>query len=387
MAPFDDGEDPTQVETQVQFPSPIDQPFDDDGYMGLGYDDFSSSGDQPAHHPPPPVAHVTTDDLPLDPISGDPAVYGVTSPDVYGFGIPASNIPDDYASPFEMSVTDANGDGQAHDSDATDGIFTSDGPLLPDPSQMQEEGFARREWRRQNALYLEEKENREKEMRNQIIDEAEEYKRAFYVKRNLNIESNKANNREREKLYLANREKFHKEADQHYWKAIAEFIPYEVPNIEKKRGKRDPDKKPSVIVIQGPKPGKPTDLSRMRQIFTSLKHKPPPHMMPPPPTPARWKDAKDSKDAKNEKDDKNKKDIKNEKSSTPNGAVDQPAEPAEVKPAAPLAEDASANDATPDQLKPQIPASATAEKDVAEGDKIAEEGEKAAESAPAAPAE
>ena len=57
-------------------------------------------------------------------------------------------------------------------------------------------------------------------------------------------------------LYFANQEKFHKEAHQHYWKAIADFIPREVPNIEKKRGKKDPDKKPSVLIIQGPKAGK-----------------------------------------------------------------------------------------------------------------------------------
>lgn len=93
---------------------------------------------------------------------------------------------------------------------------------------------------------------------------------------------------------MSNQEKFHKEADKQYWKAIGELIPYEVPNIEKKRGKKDQEKKPSITVIQGPKPGKPTDLSRMRQILVKLKHSPPPHMVPPPP----GKDAKDGKDGK-----------------------------------------------------------------------------------------
>ena len=52
----------------------------------------------------------------------------------------------------------------------------------------------------QNAILLEEKEKKEKELRNQIIEEAEEYKRAFYEKREKTIETNITNNREREKV-------------------------------------------------------------------------------------------------------------------------------------------------------------------------------------------
>lgn len=81
-------------------------------------------------------------------------------------------------------------------------------------------------------------------------------------------------------------EKFHAEADKNYWIAISELIPKEVPPIGK-MGKKDKGKKPSIVVIQGPKPGKPTDLSRMRQILVKLKHNPPDHMLPPPNEPEK----------------------------------------------------------------------------------------------------
>ncbi|XP_021985543.1 clathrin light chain 2-like [Helianthus annuus] len=156
------------------------------------------------------------------------------------------------------------------------------GPLLPDPLHMR---AAFHEWRRQNAIYLEDKEKEEKERRNQVIAEADEFKRAFTDKRKKNIKNNTALNIEREKLYLKNQEKFHKEADKQYWKVIAELISREVANIDKRRAKKEKEeeeeKKPGIVVIQGPKPGKPTDLSRMRQLCMKLKQNPPPHMIPP----------------------------------------------------------------------------------------------------------
>ena len=39
-------------------------------------------------------------------------------------------------------------------------------------------------------------------MRNKIIEEAEEYILAFYEKRKLNVETNKTNNREKEKVNI-----------------------------------------------------------------------------------------------------------------------------------------------------------------------------------------
>ncbi|MCD9645001.1 Clathrin light chain 2 [Datura stramonium] len=174
------------------------------------------------------------------------------------------------------------------------------GPILPPPERMvAEEGFALREWRRLNTIRLEEKEKREKEIVREIIEEAEEYKAEYYKKWKLRCDNNIAANREKEKLFLANQEKFHSEANKAYWRAIGELIPKEVPTIEKK-GKKDKEKQPSIIFIQGPKPGRPTELSRMRQILVKLKHNPPAHMKPSPkPSSELGKDAKTGTKAPN----------------------------------------------------------------------------------------
>jgi hypothetical protein len=53
---------------------------------------------------------------------------------------------------------------------------------------------------RENAILLEGKEKREKELLSQIIDEADEYKVDFYRRRKITCENNITANREKEKV-------------------------------------------------------------------------------------------------------------------------------------------------------------------------------------------
>ncbi|XP_002977772.2 clathrin light chain 2 [Selaginella moellendorffii] len=176
----------------------------------------------------------------------------------------------------------------------------NNGSVLPPPEEMEpEEGFLLREWKRQNAEKLAEKERLEKERLTMIMDDADAYKDEFLAKRHSHCEAQKNNNRDKEKVFLAGQEHFHKSADKHYWKAVSELIPAEIPTIETKRNKDR--NKVTVIFNQGPKPGKATDLSRMRQILLKLKHNPPAHMKtaPPPPPPKAAEGGDKAKEAEN----------------------------------------------------------------------------------------
>lgn len=243
-------------------PAPKAQAFDDEDSVYVGYDSFSN--------------FAGSESVVDSAIGGESPVY------VSGSGFSAD--------PAEISSFSTEPNGMGFDGGYA--AAAADGPILPPPAEMEhEEGFALREWRRLNAIRLEEKEKRERELLSQIIEEAEDYKVDFYSKRKVSCEAGKAANREKEKVFLASQEKFHADADKNFWKTIADLIPNEVPTI-KKRGKKDQEKQPSIVVVQGPKPGKPTDLARMRQILIKLKHNTPPHLKHSPLPAPTTKDAK-----------------------------------------------------------------------------------------------
>ena len=131
--------------------SPTARPLDDDNF--IGYDLYLSSQHYESSFPrsvdfteQPPIGDDDFSSQHHRQSSIDQTNYGEHphSPDAYGFGMPTSNP--DFASPFELAAPENNGNGYRGGGD--DGIFSSDGPILPDPSEMQEEGFARRKWRR-----------------------------------------------------------------------------------------------------------------------------------------------------------------------------------------------------------------------------------------------
>ncbi|KAH7278014.1 hypothetical protein KP509_38G019700 [Ceratopteris richardii] len=304
-------------------PSASAQHFDGDGYMGFdsfGMPEGDFGGENPylSGHSRDlgEVEDGGEDEFSTAKMSGNedfqaPPAYGSTFDDDLGDGQHSPAMSSPFGRSFESRIhsefasgngfppsPDSNGKGFVHsdgpfDHSVADPIYgyppasesLNGGSILPPLEEMQpEEGFLLREWKRQNAIRLEEKARLERERLSHIIDMADSYKDEFYEKRKMHCETNKNNNRDKEKVFLENLVTFHATADKHYWKAVGELIPRELPALESKsRGNKE--KKPSVVINQGPKAGKATDLSRMRQVLVKLKHNPPAHMKSPPPPP------------------------------------------------------------------------------------------------------
>ncbi|XP_075636590.1 clathrin light chain 2-like [Castanea sativa] len=172
------------------------RPFDDDGYTGydprLASQRFESFSNFDADS-----VKDSAGDSPSPPIFASQSFAAGDVEDVFS----TQTLPETPSPPPIYSGGFSDFSPEQNGKDFDGGFGGSDGPILPPPSEMQsEEGFALREWRRENAIRLEEKEKKEKEMLNQIIEEAEDYKIEFYRKRMVAVDNNKAANREKEKV-------------------------------------------------------------------------------------------------------------------------------------------------------------------------------------------
>jgi hypothetical protein len=230
-------------------------------------------------------------------------------PGMYGFGSESpSEFPQrDYSAP-EYNPPDYTSSpvGESYNKELDEDLFggaNGGGPMLPPPEEMQEEGHLLRQWKRENMQRLQEKERIEKEKLQQIIDDADDYKEKHRIKRETNRENQMKANRDKELAYHADQEHFHKTAGKQYWKAVTELVPKELPASLEPKGrqmKEKKEKKSTFVALPGPKPGKPTDMGRFRQVLLKLKHNPPAHMIPPPPPPPKpeAKEGEKGKDGK-----------------------------------------------------------------------------------------
>lgn len=143
--------------------------------------------------------------------------------------------------------------------------------------------------------------------------------------------------------YHADQEHFHKTAGKQYWKAVTELVPKELPASLEPKGrqmKEKKEKKSTFVALPGPKPGKPTDMGRFRQVLLKLKHNPPAHMIPPPPPPPKPEAKEGDKSGKIEEVKEGDKGKENAPA-----AGESPADPSKAAPEAP---------ATPEQTQAEL---------------------------------
>ncbi|GBG59529.1 hypothetical protein CBR_g38553 [Chara braunii] len=143
------------------------------------------------------------------------------------------------------------------------------------------------EWRRKRAAELEEKAEQERERKVDIIEAAGSLRSNMAAQREKAMEAARQNNREKESVFLSGLEaSMYTNPGGNYWATVAGMIDFDSKPEEKVPTKtatksgadKAADKKKSggaaSVVVNKPKPGKATDLTRMRQLLLKLKHNP-----------------------------------------------------------------------------------------------------------------